>query len=254
MVSAGATYPVVSELLKGLYVEVADRDFRLDDKNHTDSRVSLLTGVHRKDVRRLRDSRLTSIETGSTTTSFGAQLVATWLADPRFLDKTGQPRPLARMQTSAHEPSFDDLVAGRTTDIRPRVVLDEWLRLGIVHIDDQERIQLNNEAFVPSKGVDEMLHFFAHNLHDHAAAATANIFGGTAPQLERSVYYDGLTAASIDQLHGRARQLGTKLLKELNQSAMALEAKDATSPEPLQRFTCGIYFHTEAAANTEPPN
>ena len=54
MLSRGITYPYLSDMLKGLFVEVADRDFRLDDKPPTDSRISLISGVHRKDVSRLR--------------------------------------------------------------------------------------------------------------------------------------------------------------------------------------------------------
>ena len=54
MLAHGITYPYLSDLLKGLFVEVAEQDFRLDAKAPTDSRVSLVSGVHRKDVARLR--------------------------------------------------------------------------------------------------------------------------------------------------------------------------------------------------------
>jgi hypothetical protein len=40
----------VAELLKSLYVEVAARELTLEERPQTDSRVSLLTGVHRKEV------------------------------------------------------------------------------------------------------------------------------------------------------------------------------------------------------------
>ena len=46
--------PFVTELLRGLYVEVAVKEFPVEGKRQTDSRVNLLTGVHRKDVKRLR--------------------------------------------------------------------------------------------------------------------------------------------------------------------------------------------------------
>jgi hypothetical protein len=151
------------------------------------------------------------------------------------------------MRAPGHDVSLEELVASRSKDIRSRVVLDEWLRLGIVHMDDQDRVVLNTEAFVPSTGLEEKLHFFAHNLHDHAATATANLLGDGPAQFERSVYYDGLVEASINLLDRRAQQLGTKLLKDLNRSAMEFEANDATSSEPRRRFTCGVYFYSEPA-------
>ena len=54
MLAQGITYPYLLELLKGLFVEVADKEFRLDARPPTDSRISLVSGVHRKDVSRLR--------------------------------------------------------------------------------------------------------------------------------------------------------------------------------------------------------
>src|SRR4028118_1391499 len=54
LIRNGITFPAVTELLRELYVNVAEHDFTLPGKDQTDSRVSLLTGVHRKEVRRLR--------------------------------------------------------------------------------------------------------------------------------------------------------------------------------------------------------
>jgi hypothetical protein len=248
MVSSGVAYPFVADLLKELFVEVANREFRLGDQKPTDSRISLITGVHRKDVRRLRESGPSRDGRVPDSISFGSQLVAAWLGNERFMDEHGQPRPLQRMHNAGNEVSLEELVASRSKDIRSRVVLDEWLRLGIVHMDDKDRVVLNTEAFVPSTGLEEKLHFFAHNLHDHAATATANLLGDRPAQLERSVFYDGLVEASINLLDRRAQQLGTKLLKDLNRSAMEFEANDATSSEPRRRFTCGVYFYSEPAA------
>lgn len=245
MLASGLTYPYIAELLKGLFVDVAQKDFRLDDKEPTDSRVSLVSGVHRKDVRRLRQTNLEDDTAMPESASVGAQLVANWLGDPRFLDGDGEPLPLPRWVGTDRGPSFEELVSRRSKDIRARVVLDEWLRLGIVHLDDQERVILNTEAFVPAEGLDEKLYFFSHNLHDHAAAAADNLLGNREPRLERSVYYDALSAASVAELNKQARQLGTKVLKALSRSAMELEARDAGSLKDPQRFTCGIYFYDE---------
>ncbi len=247
MLASGVTYPLVSELLKGIFVEVAERDFRLDGRPMTDSRINLISGVHRKDVRRLRESDLVTDEVVPETVSFGGRLVATWLMDERFLDESGGARPLPRTRPADNSVCFADLVASRTTDIRQRVVLDEWLRLGIVSIDDQDRVVLNTEAFVPQAGLDEKLFFFAHNLHEHAAAATDNLLGARAPQLERSLMYDRLTPTSVEHLDKRARQLGTRMLKELNRLASEREASEAGNPEATRSFTCGVYFYSAPA-------
>lgn len=244
MLAGGVTLQIVSEILKGVFVEVAERDFRLDAARPTDSRISLLTGVHRKDVRRLRAAGPSGKAGLPGAMPFSARLIAAWLGDPRFVDAQGQPRTLARMRDEGGEASFEDLVASHSTDCRPRVVLDEWLRLGIVDIDEHDRVRLIQEAFVPADGLDEKLHYFAHHIHDHAATATANLLGQRAPQFERSVSYEGMSEASIARLERRARQLGAAMLKDLNRLAAELDAADRDGTAPRLRFTFGAYFHS----------
>ena len=134
MLARSITYPYLCDLLKALFVEVADRDFRIGSKVPTDSRVSLVTGVHRKEVNRLRQEMDPDAQTVPSVVSLGAQLVAVWLGSGRYLDEDGQPRPLARFVSEGGELSFEALVAGVNSDIRPRVVLDEWLQIGRAHV------------------------------------------------------------------------------------------------------------------------
>lgn len=53
-IRSGMTFPALAQLLRELFVNVAEHDFALEGKEQTDSRVSLLTGIHRKEVARLR--------------------------------------------------------------------------------------------------------------------------------------------------------------------------------------------------------
>lgn len=245
MLSSGITFPYIAELLKGVFVEVADKEFRLAEGAPTDSRISLLTGVHRKDVKRLRNQSGAAEMPMPEVISVGTQLVATWLGQAPFVDAEGVPRALPRLSSADSELSFERLVSSRSKDIRARVVLDEWLRLGIVSLDEQDRVVLSTDAFIPKEGLEEKLYFFAHNLHDHAAAATHNLVGEGAPWLERGVSYDALSQSSVDALNVQAQQLSNTLLKTLNQSAIKLEARDAQDTSPRQRFTCGLYFYSE---------
>ncbi len=246
MLARGMTFSYVAELLKTLLVEVADKDFRIGAKAPTDSRVSLVTGVHRKDVSRLRHALNSRAETVPSVVSLGAQLVAVWMGSPRYLDEEGRPQPLPRFVSEGGELSFEALVASvNNNDIRSRVVLDEWMRLGVVHFDDQRRVCLNAQAFVPTEGSDEKAFYLGHNLHDHAAAAAHNLLGGQPAFLERSVHYDALSPLSIQLLAKQSEEFGMKALLALNKSALAAETNDTTATTPRQRMTFGIYFYHE---------
>lgn len=248
--SRGVTYPALAEMLKKLFVEVARSDFALEENTASDSRIHLLTGIHRKEIKRLREETSCGAPLRSSPASLGAQLVGVWLGRAPYADPEGGPRPLPRLASVGGEASFESLVAGVSKDIRSRAVLDEWLRQGMVSLNDQDEVVLNVQAFVPQEDFTAKAHFFALNLHDHAAAAVHNLLGEGAPWLERSVHYDALSAASVSELNALAHQHGMVLLQTLNSTAQKLEARDAPV-QGAQRFTCGVYFFSEPVPRDE---
>ena len=56
MIGHGLQLPSMVELLKTALVDEAVRAYGLADKGSSDTRIALLTGLHRKDVKRLRES------------------------------------------------------------------------------------------------------------------------------------------------------------------------------------------------------
>jgi hypothetical protein len=242
LVARGMTYTMLSELLKQVYVEVSERDFGLDGKRPTDSRVSLLSGVHRKDVRRLREAASSDDDSVPAPVALGAHLVSAWTTRREFLDSRGKPRPLPRLASQGGGRSFESLVAGVSQDIRPRSILDEWLRLGIVSLDAKDRVVLRTAAFVPRSGFDEMAFYLGHNVHDHLAAAAHNLLAEGAPFLERSVHYDALGSRSVEELAALAGRAGMDALNQVNRKAQSCEARDSKAPGSRRRMTFGLYF------------
>ena len=252
LVARQVPYPFLANLLKGVYVEIAERDFALAGKRLTDSRISLLTGVYRRDVKRLR----TELREGSVippTVSLGAEVVARWNGLPEFVDAEGHPNPLPVHAEGA--PSFESLVASVSTDIRARSVLDEWLRLGVVHFDDRGRVVLDSGVFVPQKGMEEKLYYFGRNLRDHIAAAAHNVQVEEPPFAERSVYYGRLSAASVAEIGEFAAEQGMTALQAVNRLAIRLQERDAQAGDATRRMTFGVYFletEAEPASDAEP--
>ena len=239
--SQGINYQMLMDTLKLVFVQVAEEDFKLSEREQTDSRISLLTGIHRKDVHRLREQP--DNIPAPTAVSLGSQLVGLWISDPDFTDSEGNPKALARLASVGGEASFDRLVARVSTDIRARPVLDEWLRIGIVNIDNNDLVRLNTEAFVPSEGFEEKLFFFQQNMHDHAAAMAHNLMNVQPPMLERCVYYDGLSLEAINELKALAENQGMTALKAVNARAIELQAEAKNANDENHRFTYAIYFY-----------
>ena len=247
LIAKGVGLPAITEVMKEVYVDVAAHEFPVSGKRQTDSRISLLTGVHRKDVKRLREST----EAGSDDTGIaaprsvglGAQVVARWVGSPETTDDEGQPLALPRTADKPGAPSFDALVESVSKDVRPRAVLDEWLRLGVAKLDDKGRIHLHQAAFVPEKGFDEKAFYLGRNIHDHMAAAAHNLLGEGNPTLERSVHYSDLTPESVALLNDAAAREGMRALLTLNRLALDLVAQDKDKAGATRRANFGLYFH-----------
>ena len=236
-IKCGVTFPAFVDLLRQLYVNVAEHEFALPDKQQTDSRVSLLTGVHRKEVSRLRGAGA-PVRTVPESVSRTSAIVARWLADPSFVDANGMPLPLPRTG-EAGEVSFVSLVESVTRDLRPRAVLDDWLDRGLVEIDDRDRIVLMEAAMVPRGDGEVRLYYLARNLQDHAAAAVANVLADDPPFIERAVHYDGLSEELARSLEAYSRKVMVETLIHLNKHANQAVKSD---PGGTSRWNCGVYI------------
>lgn len=257
LMRAGVTFPVFADLVRQLYVEVALTDLLRDPKSRTDSRVSLLTGVHRKEIRRLRGLPADADPIPPAVT-IGSQAIGRWLSLPDYTMEDGTPLSLPRASKVEGDVSFDGLIAAITTDVRPRAVLDDWLGQGLVTVDEADRVHLNTAAFLPRGGGAEQMFYFARNLADHVTAATANVSApGSAPFIDRSVHYDRLNPATVSVLEQIARKAAQKALLEVNRAALAMTSAtpdQQTGEEPAGRINFGVYIYStdgdEAEAGT----
>jgi hypothetical protein len=250
MIQGGLTFPAFVELARRAYVESAEQDFAVDGAPSSHSRIAVLTGVHRKELRRLAGAR--ADEPGPPAAlALSAKVVAVWTGERAYLDAAHQPRPLSRT-AAAGEPSFEQLVASVSKDVRSRALLDEWLRQGMV-ADEDGLIRLRRAAFVPAEGYADKAYFFGRNLGDHIAAGAHNLAGGQPPLFDRAVYYDRLQPDSIAALRRLIDAKATALLLEINQAASALAAQDRAKGDGGCRFTLGAYLFTERTVpSTEP--
>ena len=251
MVANQITYPFLINMLKAVYVDVAEKDFPVSGKKQTDSRINLLTGVHRKDVKRLR-AEDDIAETRPANISIGAQIIARWVGDKNLQTSQGTPKILPLQDEEEFSMnSFEGLVANIAKgDIRPRVVLDELMRLDMVELDPDHNVILKTKTFTPDKGQEEKLYFFGKNIQDHLNASVHNLAGEQPPFFDRSVYYDELSADSIAELNDMASQLGMEALIKINARALELQTADKGSADATHRMNFGIFNYNQAYETT----
>ena len=251
LLANGITFPAFCDLVKTAYIKVAEEEFRLAAKPQTDSRISLLTGIHRREVNRLRTEPEAEIDL-SQAASMSALLLTIWSGNPEYLDEQGLPMPLPRLAKGG-ERSFESMVQSVSKDFRARVVLDEWLRQGIVTLDDDDRVHLSADAFVLPQGLEEKIYYFGQNTHDHLAAIVHNLAGNEPPFLERCVFYDKLSADSVKELADYSKVAGMRALHAVNKRAAGLQKNDRGKANAIFRINFGVYNYSEAETRDEIP-
>jgi hypothetical protein len=246
MIRRGVPLGDVVGLLKAALVDVAESEAAIPGKRVTDSRISLLTGLHRKDVSALRSGGRPVAEPHGT---LAATVLGRWLGDPNLTGADRKPIRLWRRAADG-EPSFETLVAGISSDLRPRTVLDELMMLGAVEEDPDEpaRLILTAQAIAPSGDAAAALAFFAANLGDHAEAATRNLTAepGGRRFLERAVFYNRMPPGRLDALEAECRARALALLTEMNAQALKAQRAAGEDAGETERFRFGLYFYREA--------
>ena len=240
LIEKGVGFPQFRELMKALYVEVAEESFSLENKKISDSRIFVLTGIHRKDIKRLREINESTKPVITSSASLSGEIIARWTSMPEYQDETGKPSRL--LKSKSNKPNFDQLVSSVNKDVRPKAILEEWLRLNIVKIKD-EYVILNKSAFVTNKEFNDMAYYLGHNVHDHLASCVSNILAEDEPMLERSVYYASLRPGSVEKLRNFASKKGDELLQHLNKQAIKLYDADKNEDDANCRIRLGVYWY-----------
>lgn len=237
MLANGVTVAAATEALKQALLTAAETDA---DTPLSDSRVSLLTGLHRKDVKRLRSAPLETPR--KRRSSAAAQVISHWATSPEYQDANGAPRELARKAEGDH-PGFDDLIRRAQIDMAPGTVLSTLLDQEIVAETPDGRFRLLTHAFLPAAGSQEQVAAYQATLSAHLEAATQNLIAreGAPRNFDRAVRYSHLSEASVIKLEALASAKAQKVLQDINAEARALQEADGDA-DAKNRFVLGSYI------------
>lgn len=238
------TFPFFSQLIKQVFFDVGLQQLRQDSEKSTDSRLHLLTGIHRKDLRRFREVEHPGAAPGKTT-SVAARLVSYWLSQQPYCDDEGHARPLFRARTQG-VPSFEALVDDVSKqDLHARSLIDDLLAQRVVELKD-DMVYLAQQAYIPEADFAAKMAFFARGLEQHIAAAENNMAGDKPLLLDRGIYFNNLNAQQVAQLHQLAREQSMAVLALMNKTAAQMQADNTDKQNQYFRFHYGVYFNVES--------
>lgn len=213
-VAKGLLFPQVAERLKLAFVRGAGALV----SQPTDSRISVMTGLQRRDIARLRD-----LGEAPPVVHHLARLVLQWQA--------GLPADISRAD-------FDALAATIRKDVHPRTLLEQLVAAGTVAVTG-DRVRLVTSSYQPLAGSEDQLDYLASNGADMLNAGVGNVLG--AAHFERAAHFNQLSAEAVATLQASFAAQQMAVLQRIAAEAAALQ----DSAPGAHRFRAGGYFYSE---------
>jgi hypothetical protein len=217
LVRSGVRYDEFLELVRGVYVETAVRDGLGDGSVPTRAKVSVSTGVPRRDVDRFIDNDGALPPVTKSLAATLSEILNKWHTDPQFVGPYGIPLELE--VNSQKNRSFSELVSVVDSNANAHDVLDELMRFRAVVWSGDTHVRTISRACIP---VEEMspaqIELFGNALTRLANTLQFNLDRLNAEKrLERSVISDrGLPISAIPVFEKHVRERVSELLIELD--------------------------------------
>jgi hypothetical protein len=238
MLRNGVACGSFEEMLRKAYVEEAFDQARREGKP-TVSAVSALTGLSRKEVKRLQD--LGDEQAGGSNEKYNraVRVISGWMNDPRFLSSEGVPRPL---DMEGGEESFAALVKQFSGDIPTRAMFDLLQKSGCVEQLDG-KVVLVSHAYVPGNDPSDLIDILGTDSNELMNTVIHNMScDKSARRFQRKVSTGHLDTAHVDAFHKYASRRSQALLEELDNW---LSEHEADNEADSLYVSLGIYFYRD---------
>ena len=241
----GFSYGEFAEVVKTVFVEVARDEFTPEGKRASDARVAVVTGLTRKDVKRLRESLLSGERLRTGHANRATRVLSGWYQDPEFADGSGEPR---RLDISGPA-SFASLVSRYSGDMPAGTVLDELKRVGAVVTDDDGRLRMVSRVYMPGSGDPQGLRILGSAGADLLGTLAHNLDPDREgkPRLQRSVFTNRLPPQAASVFKRVAGDQVQHLIENLDNWLSSYEVTESDRRSDLHRTGVGVYLFDDPA-------
>jgi hypothetical protein len=246
MLRAGVTWKEFSELSKAKFVDVATADFGIRGRPTNASRVAILTGLDRRDVRKLRKAAPTAPPQGYQ--SKASQILDAWHHDAEFLDARGK---AAALELDGDGPTFSALVR-RYAPALPVVAMAKELKsVGAVEELADGRLRPLTRAYVPRGLPAERLRLWASVLSDVANTIEHNFTRDdpTPSRFERRALNLRVDRRALPEFRELLEAEGQAFLERIDDWLSAHQATDSDDASAV-RLGVGLYQIEDRSPST----
>jgi hypothetical protein len=209
----GIPYGTFAELAKWVYVDVASSELGIPGRKQTTSRIAVITGLSRKDVKQFRETEEPSDLGATERYNRAARVINGWLNDKCFTDDEGSPLDLPM---EGDKLSFASLVKAHSGDIPSRAILDEMLRVGLVEIEN-DQVSLLAGGYIVRKGDADKISIMGNDVSELISTIDHNMLSDpNSAFLQRKVMYDNIPEEFLDELKPQLFDKSKKFINSIN--------------------------------------
>lgn len=241
----GVPYGSFADLAKRVYVDVAMDEFGIRGRKQTISRVSIITGLSRKEAKRVKGLSYPKDTEAAERYNRAARVISSWVRDKRFTDSKGQPADLPIEGDGA---SFSELVKLYSGDVPARAILDELVRVGAIERLPDARIRLVTRAYLPKTEEDDKLSILGSDVRDIIRTIDHNLIcNQTDSFFQRKVSYDNLPAEALPKVRSLTASEAQALLEKMDRwlSQHDRDINPSAGGTGKKRAGMGIYYFEE---------
>lgn len=239
---AGVRFDEFVELLRGIYVETTIRNAQEEAKKITIGRISILSGVARRDVERLIESDYWLQVPRPTDVAALAAVLHRWHTDSTFLGPYGVPLELPFTGQAGR--NFSELVKGSPLPIEPRSAYEQLLAAKMMVKSGDTHVKVLSRTFVSPEPLSaEMLEHFGMAMRNLASTLDFNMTPHRLKKrIERSVFPDdGLPNELLDEYDAFVRERAQQLISDVDDWLAAAARKPISNPADRTKLGVSVY-------------
>jgi len=246
----GIAYGSFAELAKKVYTEVAFEDFAPDRKKQTISRVSALTGLTRKEVKRLHELKHGDQHDSEQRYNRAVRVISGWVNDEEFHNLKGEPDDLP---LEGNKGSFTALVKKYSGDVPTQSMLTVLSAAGSVDKQD-DKVRLIRHAYVPGNDPIDKLNILGKDVAELVSTIDHNLVSGEdALRFQRKVSNHQVRADALADFQVMASKKSQTLLEELDAWLSQHEIDSAeTESDQGHYVSLGIYYYQVQKDKEDP--
>lgn len=181
------------ECAKTVFIEESAQALESQGQKRNISRISVMSGVHRRDVARIQEYGLQLFYEPDVVT----KVLGMWQSSSQFSTGMNEAKPLS---CDGEKSEFVALVRSVSKDINPATVLFELERVKAVE-KREGKLHLRVESFVPKGNTLQGFNILAHDADDLTRTVEENVLSAPAvPQFHARTEYDNVRPDALPEI------------------------------------------------------